>query len=128
VEEATFVKPKHIRVTKVGGHAVVCFNDLERVVDPGAELDQLERELQALVGQAPWVSVILDFEDEVFVPYAVFEAVLVRLHKSLGEKLKLCNLPSTVTEHFEINRLATLFNMYQTRDDALKVGQSSQSD
>ena len=28
--------PKHIRVTEVGGHAIVCFNNLERVVWPVA--------------------------------------------------------------------------------------------
>ena len=116
--------PKHIRVTEVDGHAVVCFNNLERVVVPGEELEQLDSELQALAGRESWVSVILDFEDEPFIPYGAFEVVLIRLHKMLGERLKLCNVPSLVMEHFEINRLATLFYICPTREDALQASHS----
>ena len=113
--------PKHIRVTEVDGHAVVCFNNLERVVVPGEELEQLDSELQALAGRESWASVILDFEDEPFIPYCAFEAVLVRLHKMFGKRLKLCNVPSLVMEHFQTNRLATVFHIWATRDDALQA-------
>lgn len=118
------MKPKHIRVTEVSGHAVVCFNNLERVVWPGEELEQLREELQALADQEPWVSVILDFENEPFIPYCAFEVALVRLHKMLSERLKLCNVPSLVREHFEINGLAAVFYICPTREDALQASHS----
>ena len=57
-----------------------------------------------------------------------FEHVLIRLHRILGERLRLCNLPFLVMEHFEVNRLATLFHIYSTRKVALQsTGQPSQS-
>jgi demethylmenaquinone methyltransferase/2-methoxy-6-polyprenyl-1,4-benzoquinol methylase len=125
-EEAASAKPKHIRVTEVDGHAIVTFENVEQSVSfcSAESSGQLGKELQALVDQEKWVSIILDFGNEAFIPQGWFELVLVHLHKILGEKLKLCNLPSAVMEHFEINRLATVFDIYPKLEDALVASRS----
>jgi anti-anti-sigma regulatory factor len=112
--------PKQIRVSDANGVAVVCFNDLWRCAsDDGAAL-QLGEELLAVADQKQWTSVILDFEGREFVPAAIVEAPLVRLHKRLGRNLRMCNVPPMAMEQFQINRLALLFHIYRTREEALE--------
>ena len=109
--------PEYIHVTDVDGVAVVCFNDLDHV-----ELDEYEtlaEELQSVVDQDKWSSIILDFEHEVFIPWAAFEGVLLRLHMKANDRLKMCSLPPSVMEHFETNRLVDVFHLYSTREEAM---------
>jgi anti-anti-sigma factor len=113
-EQAAHGDPKYVRVSDTDRVAVVCFSDLDRV-----EYDTLAEELQSIVDRRGGISIILDFEGKVFIPWAAFEAVLVRLHKKLDGKLKMCNLPSNVRQHFEMNRLVDVFHIYSTREEAL---------
>ena len=112
---------EYVHVSDVGGIAVVCFKDLERAVEGcvTGEADKLARELSALVDQKGWTSIILDFENSDFMPWAAFEFVLIRLHKKLNGNLKLCNLTPNIVRYFETNRLAELFHMFSTREEAL---------
>ncbi len=76
------------------------------------KIDSLRGELSSVVEQN-WSAVILDFEGKEFVPWGAFETVLVSLHTKLNDKLRMCNLPVTVAEHFETNLLAMLFHIYR---------------
>ena len=121
-EYTTHDDHEYIHVTDIDGVAVVCFNDLDRV--EMGEYETLAEELLTVVDQDKWPSIILDFEGEVFIPWAAFEAVLVRLHMKANDRLKMCGLPPFVMEHFEINRLAELFHISPTREEALRASPS----
>ena len=113
---------EYIRVTDVDGVAVVCFNNLQCAL---SSLDQggiggIGEELDAFVNQRQWVSIILDFEGEEFIPWASFDRIMVMLHKRLEGNLKLCNVPPMAMECLQINRLTTVFDIYPSREDALK--------
>jgi hypothetical protein len=112
---------KQIRVSDVDGVAVICFNDLNRCAFDGEAAFQLREELLAVADQEEWSSVILDFEGREFVPAAIVEAPLVRLHKRLDGNLRMCNVPSMAMEQFQVNRLVLLFHIYQTREEALEA-------
>ena len=108
-------------VWDVDGVVVVRFHDLNAAVLRMDNMDRIEivsGELLSVADPNP-LAVILDFEERDFVPVAAFECILVRLHKKLDDKLRMCNLPVTVAEHFEINQLATLFQVYTGLEDAL---------
>jgi len=111
--------PKQIQVSGMNGVAVVCFNDLNRCDCDSESVFQLGEELLAVADQKEWTSVILDFEDKDFIPAAIVEAPLVRLHKRLGGNLRMCNVPPMAMEQFWMNRLATLFHIDKTREEAL---------
>jgi anti-anti-sigma regulatory factor len=113
--------PQQIQVSDVDGVAVVCFHDLFRCAFDNESAHQLTQELLAVADQEEWSSVILDFEGREFVPAAIVEAPLVRLHKRLGSKLRMCNVPSMAMEQFQVNRLVRLFHIYQTREEALEA-------
>ena len=75
---------RHIKVSDMDGVAVVRFHDLNADVS-GCESDKIESlaaELFAVAEQSP-VTLILDFEGQVFVPWALFNSVMVRLHTKL---------------------------------------------
>jgi len=111
-----------IRVVDVNGVAVVYFRDLD--FQPSGWEDEaskrLREELDALGDQKHWVSIILDFQGKEFIPRAAFEGLLVSLHKKTNGNLKLCNVSSVVMECFRTSRLVNLFDIYPTRDDALR--------
>ena len=111
----------YVHVSDVAGIAVVCFKDLERAVEGcvTGEADKLAGELFALVERKEWASIILDFEDSDFIPWAAFEFVLIRLHRKLNGNLKLCNLTPNIVHYFETNRLVDVFHIYSTREEAM---------
>lgn len=116
----TNTKSRFTEVTEVAGVAVVRFHDLNAIAY-GSEMDKIasfEAELFSVAEQNP-LAVILDFEGKFFIPAAIIESVFIKLHKRLNAKLKMCNLPAMVMEHFEMNRLATLFHIYPMLEDAL---------
>jgi hypothetical protein len=116
--------PHQIKVTDVDGVAVVCFHDLFRCAFDNDRAHELTQELVAVADQTKWRTVILDFEGREFVPAAIIEFPLVKLHKRLGGNLRLCNVPTMAMDHFRMNRLATLFHIYETREQAVKAGTS----
>jgi hypothetical protein len=107
----------YIHISDMDGIPVIGFDDLDRV--EMGEYETLAEELQSVVDRGEWVFIILDFEGKEFIPWAALEAVLVRLHKKLDGKLKMCNLPPNVIRHFEMNRLVDVFHIYSTRQEAL---------
>ena len=100
---------KYIQVIDFDGIAVVTFRDLQRAAVENP-IETVGRELFALVENQD--SIILDFEGKEFGPCHAFQMVLIRLHKKLGNGLKLCRLPPMVTEHFELSGLAIMLNIY----------------
>jgi anti-anti-sigma regulatory factor len=116
-EQAAHGEPKYIRVSDTDNAVVVCFTDLDGL--EMGEYEKLAEELQSIVERSEGISMILDFEGKGFIPWAALEAVLVRLHKKLDSKLRMCNLPPNVTHHFEMNRLLDVFHTYATREEAL---------
>jgi anti-anti-sigma regulatory factor len=115
-------------VKEIDGVPVVRFYDLNAVVS-GSEMDRiasLEAELFSVAEQNP-LAVVLDFEDKSFIAAAIIEHVFVKLHKQLNAKLKMCSLPKMVMEHFKMNRLATLFHIYTTVEDALAAVKAERS-
>lgn len=116
--------PQQIQISDVDGVAVVCFHDLFRCAFDNESAHQLTQELLAVADQKEWTTVVLDFEGREFVPAAIVEAPLVRLHKRLGGNLRMCNVPLMAMEHFRMNRLATLFHIYQTREEAMDTSSS----
>lgn len=114
-------QPRFTTVRDVDGVVVVRFHDLNAVVlgmDNTGRIERVSTELLSVADQKP-LAVILDFEGTDFWPVAAFENVLLRLHKKLDGKLRMCNLPQMVAEQFKINQLATLFQIHAGLDDAL---------
>ena len=107
-----------IQVSSVDGTTVVCFKDLA-TVQRQERFRQVEEEMWALVDQQKPTSIILDFENKELLTGHVVQDLLIRLHKRLNDNFMLCNLPPLAMEHFELNHLADLLNIYRTREDAL---------
>lgn len=116
----TEARPRFTEVDDIDGVAVVRFHDLNGLIFAWEmdKMESLERELLSVVEQNR-VAVILDFEGEFFIPAATIDNVLVKLHKKLDARLKMCNLSELATAHFEMNRLDTLFHIYTTLESAL---------
>jgi len=118
--DQTDIQRPFTTIWDVDGIVVVRFHDLNAAV-MGCEMDKINKlgdELSSIVAKNP-LTVILDFEDREFVPWAAFENVLLQLHKKLDGKLRMCNLPPMVAEQFKVNRLDTLFEIHAGLDDAL---------
>ena len=114
-------QPRFSVLRDVDGIVVVRFPDLIAVVhrmDTMAGIERASKELLSVVDRKP-LAVILDFEGTEFAPVASFENVLVRLHKNLNGKLRMCDLPARVAEQFKVNQLATVLQVHTDLDGAL---------
>jgi anti-anti-sigma regulatory factor len=113
---------RHLQVRQIGDIKVVRFEGLERKVHEDQSVQEIGEALYLLVGPGMPPKVILDFEDAPFVPWAHFESSLVGLHKRIlkaGGLLKMANLHPSILETFHINRLDTIFSIYDSVGDAL---------
>ena len=115
------IQPRFSEIRNVDGIVVVRFHNLNAVVLGMDNMDRIESVSEELLSVADQnaLAVILDFEGMDFVPVASFENLLVRLHKKLDGKLRMCNLPQSVAEKFELIQLATLLQIHAGLDDAL---------
>lgn len=119
--DPTEAPPRFTTIRDVDGVIVVRFHNLNPVVlgmDNIERIESVSDELLSVADRNP-LAVILDFEGTDFVAVAAFENVLVRLHKKLNGKLRMCNLPQSVAEKFQMIQLARLFQIHARLDDAL---------
>ena len=113
-----------IQVTRIDGVLIVRFYDLWAVSWDSDRTENLDSELSAVADHNPR-TVILDFEGKDFCPAATIEHVFVKLQKKLGKNLRMCNLPVMATEHFDMNRLSTWFQIHPTLEDSITAVKSS---
>jgi anti-anti-sigma regulatory factor len=113
---------RHISVNIVDGVFVVRFTDLARDVISDDLIQGIGNELQGLVGQTETCSLVLDFENIEFIPFAAFEGRLVVLQRKVTQRngtFRLCNLPASVIQHFKLNGLTEYFSLCNSLEDAL---------
>lgn len=67
--------------------------------------------------------IILDFTNLSFVSSLGLRVILATLKKvkALNGKLKVCNMNEEITEVFEISGFSTIFNVFETLEQALKA-------
>lgn len=114
----------HISITSVEECLVVRFNALPDVVGDEELVQQIGTELGKLADLVNVPCAILDFENTTFIPYASFEIKLVQFYKQMNRNVIFCNLPENVLEHFRINHLEKVFEIYQTLPDAMNAAKS----
>ena len=112
-DETTFTK-----VEEINGIQVVRFHDLMYPGLHNGKSALLASELASIAEQDPR-GVVLDFESRYFIPSATILTVFVRFHRKLDEKLRMCNLPNAVREHLHRNRLAEIFRIHSTLEEAI---------
>ncbi len=102
-----------IDLVEIDGVSVVRFDDLNYLITESSQIEQLETELISAIHGNPRV-VILDFQSKDFIPAAIIEHVFVKLHKRLNGRMRMCHLPPMVMDHFQMNKLSTLFQIDTT--------------
>ena len=108
------------RTTECNDYVIVTFNGTLNGIDFQAnESFQLRDELNAVVDLSAGRPVIIDFEHEWWHVCAAIYGNFVQMHKKLNGKLLVCNLSDSAQDAFQMNQLATLFNIYTTRDEAI---------
>ena len=123
----TDTESRFIEVTHVDGVAVARFHDLNAAAsacDPTDEDDRLTRELFDVTEQSS-VAVVLDFECQDLNRVGNFESVLLTLQRGLGDRLRLCNLPTTIANHFNKNQVAMMFQVHTGLEDALAAADTT---
>ena len=115
---------RNIRVRKMGDVAVVGFDDLATKVDNWETMAELGEELIRLAESGKPSRILLDFGDAEFLPFASFEAQLVRLQRRVhqgGGVLKMTGLHPMILETFRLDRLADFFSIHESADEALRA-------
>ena len=75
-----------------------------------------------IIEQAPTPNIVLDFVNVRFLSSAVL-GLLIRISKKVYQKngkLRLCSIYPKIFEVFKITRLDKVFDIYQSRADAIK--------
>jgi anti-anti-sigma regulatory factor len=117
-------KSPQIEVTLIGEAAVVRFSRTECLMmslDPSHDVGEA---LFTLVDTGHYSLIVLDFENpDIHWLSGAFQALLVTLHHRLVKAngvLKLCNVPASIMEQFQVNQLVKYFNIYPDLEAALK--------
>ena len=106
-------------VTVSGDVTVVELTD-RKILDE-VNISQIGRELNGLVTRSDDPKVILDFTNVVHMSSSAL-GMLITLHKRIREKkgqLRLCNIQPSIYEVFVITRLNEIFQISQSRQEAL---------
>jgi anti-sigma B factor antagonist len=114
---------RRIQTSDTGGVCVVGFQD-RKILDAAA-IQELGDELASLVEQDGHKRVLLDFTNVDFLSSAALNKLIVldRKAKAASGVIKLCNLKPELREVFVITRLIQLFDIRDSKDDALKAFQ-----
>lgn len=111
---------KFTQISEHDDFIIVTFNGMLDAINFEAnEVMVLQNELNAIVEVSDGRTVIFDFEDRWYNVCAATYGVLVHIHKKLDDRLLMCSLSDTAREVFQMNRLASLFNIFPTRDEAI---------
>lgn len=117
-------KSRQIEVTEMGKAAVVRFTRTECLMWSSNPRQDVGEDLFALVDPDHYSSIVIDFENpDIPQLSGAFLALSVtlnyRLFKANGV-LKLCNLPETIMEQFQVNQLVKVFKVFPDLEAALK--------
>jgi anti-anti-sigma regulatory factor len=90
-------------------------------LDPRQDVGE---DLFTLVDTDHYSLIVLDFENpDIHWLSGAFQALLVTLHHRLFKAngvLKLCNVPASIMEQFQVNQLVEYFNIYPDLEAPLK--------
>jgi anti-sigma B factor antagonist len=112
---------RRIQTSEVGGVTVVSFVD-RKILD-AANIQELGDELFQLVEQDGHKNLLLDFSNVEFLSSAALNKLII-LHNKVqanSGQLKLCNLMPEIREVFVITRLNQLFEIEDSKDEALSA-------
>ena len=113
-----------IEVTVIGEAAVVRFSCTECLMLSRHPRQDVGEDLFKLVDTDHYSLIILNFENpDIHWLSGAFQALLVTLHRRLFKAngvLKLCNVPASIMEQFQVNQLAKYLNIYPNLEAALK--------
>jgi anti-anti-sigma regulatory factor len=117
-------KSPQIEVTEIGGTAVVRLRRTEFLMSSVSPRQDVGEDLFSLVYTDHHSLIVLDFENpDIHWLSGAFQALLVTLHHRLFKAngvLKLCNVPASIMEQFQVNQLVKYFNIYPDLEAALK--------
>jgi anti-anti-sigma regulatory factor len=118
-------KSPQIEVTVTGEAAIVRFRRTDCLMsslDPRRDVGEA---LLAIVDTNLCSVIVLDFENpDIHWLSGAFQAILVDLHHRLFRAngvLKLCNVPGSIMEQFQVNQLSKLLKIYPNLEAALKL-------
>lgn len=82
---------------------------------------ELGERLKAVVDEHAECPVVLDFQNEDFIPSlgAFCNAIVLPLHRKLRKELRLCNVPPLVVESLQMVGLTTVLQIHGSRNEAL---------
>lgn len=84
--------------------------------------NDVEEELSRLIDQENHRHIILNMDQVEYMSSSVFRACIATLRKLNAREgtLKLCNIRPSVKRIFDVIELTSLFDIYDTEDEALK--------
>jgi anti-anti-sigma factor len=113
-----------VKVSTVGDVTVVELVD-KKLLDE-MNIRQIETQLYRLVEQSHFPRMILDFANVAYMSSNAL-GMLITLHKRVRERngqLRLCAIQSAIYEVFVMTRLNEIFNIDQSRQQALEAMQA----
>lgn len=118
---------QRIEVCEIRGITVVSF--VERKILEAAHILQLGEELQRLIEKDGTRDLLLDFSNVEFLSSAALNKLIILDKKVKGKsgQLKLCGMTPEIREVFVITRLNQLFDIVDTRENALNGFQRASS-
>ena len=114
-----------VKTQTVGDVTIVELMD-KKILDE-MNIRQIGQQLEGLVAQAPIPRLVLDFVNVAHMSSSAL-GTLITLHKHVRDRhgrLALCNVQPAIQEVFTITRLAEIFNIVPTREQALAAMQSA---
>lgn len=109
-----------INIENENDFTIVSFTS-EKILEE-TQIQALEHSIMPIIEQAQTPKIILDFANVRFLSSAVL-GLLIRISKKVYQKngnLRLCSIYPKIFEVFKITRLDKVFDIYQTREDAVK--------
>ena len=108
-----------LKTTRSDGFIVVELAD-RRILDE-AVISDIAEQLYALVAEDDCPKLVLDFQNVSHMSSGAL-GMLITLHKRIREKggdLRLCGISESIYEVFKITRLNEVFNVCDSREDAV---------
>lgn len=109
----------HLTVIESGDVRIVEFSD-RKIIEELA-ISQIGDELASMIAGTPKIKLLLSFERVEHLSSAAL-GVLIKLHHQVAEakgELRLSDISPQIYEVFKITRLNKLFDIYNSREEAL---------
>ena len=110
---------RRIQAAKSGDVQMVVFKD-KKILDD-TTLDEIRKEITALIGKAAGPDMLLDFGNVEFMSSAML-GLLGQLHRKItaGQgRLKMCNIRPEIFQVFKLTNLDKLFSIHKDAPTAL---------